>query len=118
MRFLSDQDVYKITIDMLKEMGHDVITAKELGMQRASDEDLLKFAREDDRLLITRDKDFGALLFLKEEISAGVILLRGTPKTIGKLHHQLQKLVMDQSEDELKRAFSVVEPDRYRIRHL
>ncbi len=59
MRFLIDQDVYRITIDELKEWGHDVVTAKELGMQQASDQDLLRKAREIDRLLITRDKDFG-----------------------------------------------------------
>ncbi len=53
MRFLIDQDVYRITIDELEEWGHDVVTAKELGMQQASDQDLLGKAREIDRLLIT-----------------------------------------------------------------
>lgn len=32
MRLLIDQDVYRVTIDQLKEWGHDVVTAKELGM--------------------------------------------------------------------------------------
>ena len=37
MHFLVDQDVYKLTVDRLKELGHDVIRVKELGMARASD---------------------------------------------------------------------------------
>jgi hypothetical protein len=41
MRLLTDQDVYRITVEQLKKWGHDVVTAKELGMQRASDRDLL-----------------------------------------------------------------------------
>ncbi len=40
MRLLVDQDVYYVTIEWLRKEGHDVVTAKELGMQRAADEDL------------------------------------------------------------------------------
>ncbi len=42
MLFLIDQDVYKITVDKLKEWGHDVVTAENLGMQRASEEKALR----------------------------------------------------------------------------
>lgn len=78
MHFLADQDVYRITIDVLKEWGHDVVPIKEIGMARARDENLLSAARKVDRILITRDKDFGELLFLKEEMGTGVIFLRGS----------------------------------------
>lgn len=118
MRFLADQDVYKLTIDKLKQWGHNVVTAKELGMQSGSDENLLNAAREANRLLLTRDKDFGSLIFLREEVSTGVILLRGTSKTIEKVHLELQKLMQEHKEDELKYSFCVVETNRYRIRHL
>jgi predicted nuclease of predicted toxin-antitoxin system len=59
MRFLADQDVYRITIDALKEWGHDVVTVKDIGMARARDEDLLSAAREVDRILTdqTDEKD-------------------------------------------------------------
>lgn len=32
MRFLIDQDVYQVTVDQLKEWGHDVTTVRELEM--------------------------------------------------------------------------------------
>lgn len=118
MHILTDQDVYKLTVDLLKEWGHDAITAKEIGLQRASDKELLKSAREANRLLITRDKDFGALLFLEKEKSTGVILLRISPKTIQEVHTELKKLLHEHREDELKSSFCVVEPHRYRIRRL
>jgi len=75
MLILAGQDVYKLTIDKLREWGHNVVTVKELGMERASDEELLEAASEANRLLITRDKGFGALIFLKEKISIGIVLL-------------------------------------------
>jgi predicted nuclease of predicted toxin-antitoxin system len=44
MRLLVDQDIYKSTIDLLREWGHDLLTAKELGLRQVQDEDLLKRA--------------------------------------------------------------------------
>jgi predicted nuclease of predicted toxin-antitoxin system len=118
MRILADQDIYKFTIDKLKAWGHDVATVKELGMHGASDEELLHTAREANRLFLTRDKDFGELIFLKEEVTTGVILLRATLKEVEMVHLTLQKLLQKYAEDELKSFFCVVEPGRYRIRRL
>lgn len=118
MRFLADQDVYKLTIDKLKEWGHDVATVKEYGLSRASDEDLLKIGKDENRILITRDKDFGRLLFLKEKTSKGVIFLRISPRTLQEVHRELRRTLEEHSEEELNRCFCVVEPGRHRIRHL
>ena len=118
MRILTDQDVYKVTVDELMEWGHDVLTAKDMGLERSSDEILLNKAKEMKRLLVTRDKDFGSLVFLREELSTGVILLRITPKTVEDIHRELRRLFQEYSEYELKCLFCVVEPYRYRIRRL
>ena len=118
MRFLTDHDVYQITVNALIKWGHDVITAKQLGMQRSSDRDLLKKANETDRLFVTRDKDFGSLVFLEKQLTKGVILLRINPKTIESVHSQLNRLFSEHTEDELKQVFCVIEMNRYRIRRL
>jgi predicted nuclease of predicted toxin-antitoxin system len=118
MRILTDQDVYKVTIDNLRNWGYDIITAKELNMDRATDEELLRMANEIDRLLITRDKDFGAIIFLRTEFNTGIILLRGNPNQIDEIHNQLKRLLQEHSEDELKTSICVVEHNKYRIRHL
>ncbi len=118
MHLLTDQDVYQVTVVQLREWGHDVMTAKELGMQRALDENLLRKAKETNRIFITRDKDFGALVFLEESLSAGVILLRITPITIEDVHRELYLLFREHTENELKNLFCVIEPYRYRIRRL
>jgi predicted nuclease of predicted toxin-antitoxin system len=118
MHLLTDQDVYQVTVDQLKKWGHDVITAKEFGMQRASGESLLRKAKETSRIFVTRDKDFGALVFLEEVLSAGVILLRITPLMVEDVHQELHQVFCKYTENELKTLFCVVEPYRYRIRHL
>jgi len=118
MRFLADQDIYQITIDNLREWGQDLLTAKEIGLQKSPDEDLLKRAKGENRLLLTRDKGFGGLVFLNKELSTGVILLRMTPVNAEEVHLELHRLLEEHREDELRSVFSVVEPHRHRIRRL
>ncbi len=118
MKFLADQDVYQLTIDYLKKSGHEVITAKELNMHRAADSELLQKAKSMERLFVTRDKDFGALVFLKKKISSGIILLRGKPLDIDAIHNELSKLLTRHNEDELHSYFCVVERNGYRTRYI
>jgi predicted nuclease of predicted toxin-antitoxin system len=118
VQFLVDQDVYYITVEWLRKEGHDVVTAKELEMHKAPDEALLRKAREIGRLFLTRDKGFGALVFLQAVVSTGVILLRVTPTSIEEVHRELQRLFKEHNEEELKRLYCVVEPRRHRIRRL
>jgi predicted nuclease of predicted toxin-antitoxin system len=118
MRLLVDQDIYKITIDLLREWGHNLLTAKDLRLQRVQDEDLLKRAQAENRLLLTRDKGFGGFVFLNKELSTGVILLRMTPMVTEEVHRELHRLFEEHSEDELRNVFCVVEPHRHRIRRL
>jgi predicted nuclease of predicted toxin-antitoxin system len=64
MKLFTDQDVYQTTIDYLKSPGYNVLKASDVGLQRAPDEELLRYASEHQRILVTRDKGYGALVFL------------------------------------------------------
>lgn len=118
MRFLADQDVYQITVEWLRERGHDVVTARELNMQRASDRELLNKARSLNRVMLTRDKDFGTLVFLRQQKGTGVMLLRMTPATMDEVHETLHELLRTVDAPQLRQRFCVVEADRYRMRQL
>ena len=117
MKFLIDQDVYAITIKALKDDQHDVIPCSELGFSQAADETILSKAKEMSRILVTRDRDYGTLVFAKQ-IVAGVIYLRILPSTLAAVHSELTRVLSVYSEEELLRAFVVVEPGRHRIRRL
>lgn len=117
MRFLADQDVYALTVRTLRGWGHDVRTAREADLAQAHDVDLLQAAEIDRRILVTRDRDFGSLVFVARA-GRGVIYLRMTPSTVQAVHDELHRLLENHPEDELCNAFAVVEPGRYRIRTL
>ena len=59
MRFLADQDVYAATVRFLAGLGHDVLTAAQLGLSTATDSLVLQTAQQDRRILVTRDRDYG-----------------------------------------------------------
>ena len=115
MRFLTDQDVYAITIRFLSGLGHDVVTAAQLGLAQADDLELLRMAQVQGRILVTRDRDFGGLAFVLGS-GAGVIYLRILPSTQNAVHAELERILTLYDEQELQGSFVVIEPERHRIR--
>jgi predicted nuclease of predicted toxin-antitoxin system len=115
MKFLADQDVYATTIDFLIGLGHDVVTAAQLGMASAKDFQLLSTAHEQGRIFVTRDRDFGALVFVQAS-GPGVIYLRILPSTLQAVHAELARVLTLYTEQQLQSSFIVVEPGRHRIR--
>jgi predicted nuclease of predicted toxin-antitoxin system len=117
MRLLLDQDVYMATARFLAGLGHDVVQAAELGLSRAADEELLGVAQKQGRIFVTRDRDYGSLVFVRA-LGAGVLYLRMLPSTQDATHGELEKVLQAYPENELKKAFVVIEPDGHRIRRL
>jgi len=117
MRLLLDQDVYAGTERFLIQAGHDVTPVVLLGLSRAGDEEILRAAQEQNRILVTRDRDFGNLVFVKA-LGSGVLYLRILPRTLNAVHSQLETVLNTYSAAELARAFVVVGPGGHRIRRL
>jgi len=117
MRFLADHDVYGVTVRFLRTLGHDVVTASELKMSQAQDAVLLKTAQSDKRIFVSRDKDFGGLVFVAG-MGGGVIFLRILPSTQDAVHDELQRVLNEHTEEQLLNAFLVIEPGRHRFRSI
>ncbi len=115
MRLLLDQDVYAVTARFLKDLGHDVVLAAELGLATASDTLVLEKARAENRILITRDNDYGHLVFVGGA-GPGVVRLVICPDTVQVIHSVLLLMLSQIDEARLWESFVVIEPDRYRVR--
>ena len=117
MRFLLDHDVYGATARFLTDLGHEMVQVAHIGLAQAEDEDLLKVAQAQGRLFVTRDRDFGGLVFVNA-LGAGVLYLRILPSTQNAVHRELERVLTTYSEEELKKAFVVIEPGGHRFRKL
>ncbi len=117
MKLLLDQDVYLVTARFLSDLGHDVVPVAQIGLAQADDEEILRVAQEQDRILVTRDRDFGNLVFVKA-LGSGVLYLRIRHATLSAVHSELERVLSIYTEEDLNRAFVVVDAGGHRIRRL
>lgn len=118
MRLFADQDLFVVTIRFLRDLGHDLVLAADFGLSsRTDDVDVLQAAHDQGRIFVTRDRDFGALVFV-QGAGPGVIYLRMQASTLDAVHAEFARVLSLYSEAELQTAFVVVEPGGHRIRKL
>lgn len=78
MRFLVDRCAGKRLAEWLAAQGHDVLDVRDLG-QDPGDLALLMLAAQQQRILVTIDHDFGALIFVGGQPHAGIVRLPDVP---------------------------------------
>lgn len=113
MRFLIDECAGKRLANLLEKEGYDVLFAGD-AMPSASDEEIIKKCEEDDRILVTDDKDFGELVFRLGRPIKGVILLRiiTTPEI------RLEAILRLLKNYDVKNKFIVLQENAVRIRKI
>lgn len=76
MRLLLDENVHLSLVSILTQEGHDVKHVINDFDPSALDFDILELATRDHRVLVTNDRDFGALVYGQGASHAGIIYLR------------------------------------------
>jgi hypothetical protein len=114
MILVADEGIDAAIDGRLRLDGHRVWYVAELSPSMP-DEEVLALTVERAALLITADKDFGALVFQQRRATSGVMLLR----LAGMAADDKAAIVGDTvaaHEEQLLRSFTVVTPRRVRIR--
>jgi predicted nuclease of predicted toxin-antitoxin system len=88
-----------------------------IGLSQAPDQEILRVAQEQKRILVTRDRDFGNLVFV-QDLGEGLVYLRIMPSTLHVVHAELERVLTLHTAEELAPSFVVVEPGGHRIRRL
>lgn len=79
MRFLADENFPLPSVSWLRQVGYDV-AAVILDSPGTADRDILTRAIDEDRIVLTFDRDFGELVFrLRLPPPPGVVLFRFAP---------------------------------------
>ena len=119
MRLLLDANLSPEVARLLKEAGHDAIHVRDLGLLSAPDPKILHTAAKEERILLTADADFGALLALGSLASPSVLLLRSADHLRPSEQAELIVLNLPPITDDLERgAIASLTRDRLRIREL
>ena len=76
MRFLIDNALPPRLAALLLAAGHDAVHVRAYGMQAAADEEVLARALDEDRIVVSADSDFSAILAAQEAERPSFILFR------------------------------------------
>ena len=116
MRILVDENFPALSVQELKKLGHDVLWVRTV-MPGAGDDIILERAQNEERILVTLDKDFGELAFGRQlPADCGVVLFR-MKMTDAKASAAKMARLLNSRSDWIGN-FAVVEDDRIRMRPL
>lgn len=113
MRFLVDECTGPAVARWLRAQNHDVFSVYEQA-RGIDDDEVIQRAFEENRILITNDKDFGDKIYRKRQPHSGVILLRLADERSSVKIAALQKLLSVYSE-RISGNFVVVTENRVRF---
>ncbi len=76
LKFIADMNISPLTVSQLKKNGWEILRVSEIMDVRSSDLDILDYARNHQKVVITHDLDFSELLAVHGFNSPSVINLR------------------------------------------
>lgn len=119
MKFLVDESLSPKLAEFLAAAGHDAVHLRERGMQGAEDPEVLSLAEAEDRILVSADADFGALLTLGTRRKPSLIFFRGGFHPAAREQAKLLIASLPEMSAHLQSgAITVVSGTRVRIRTL
>ena len=113
MRFLVDENAGPSVARWLRGQGHDVLSIYE-SARGLSDSEVMRLAVDEERILITSDKDFGDKVYRERQPHRGVVLLRLRDERLSIKLAILERLLASYA-DRLPDQFVVVSERRVRF---
>jgi len=118
MKFLIDMPVSPKLVKTLEQRGHAAVHAQEIGLAGAEDSEIVSRARQEARIIVTADLDFGQLLALSNADGPGVILFRGGNYSEREMRELLERVLNSVENTVLPHAICVIDKNRVRVTRL
>ncbi len=110
-----DNALSPLLAERLRQAGHDAVHVRDRDRQAASDQEIFDLAANEERILISADTDFGALLASRRVTAPSVILFRRP----GQRHPEQQAVLLLDNLDGIAEALaqgSIISFEETRIR--
>ena len=116
MKFLIDENISPKITNFLKRISISAENVFSLNLQSKEDTDIIELLREENRILITFDKEFGNILNYPVGSNPGIIILRIKPKTVDNTEFALSRIFNKFKPSELYKKLVIVDNNKIRIR--
>ena len=118
MKFLADMGISPKTVAFLQSQGHDAVHLHEQGLDRFEDPAILEKARNEGRVLLTHDLNFGELLAAAGTALPSVVIFRLQNMRPERVNNYLETIISRYAGSLQKGAIASVNERQIRIRHL
>ncbi len=116
LKFLVDVGVGKGIENYLHEEGYDIKAVRDID-PCMDDENIIRTAFLENRMVITMDKDFGELVYHSSMNHSGVLLLR-LEDAASSQKLKVVKYIIENYSDRIKNCFCVFQNEKFRIRKI
>ncbi len=118
MRFLADMGVSPKTVSLLQSLGHDAVPLHDEDQDQLPDSAILQKARDEQRVLLTHDLDFGELIAASKGAMPSAVIFRLRNMHPEQVNHYLHR-ILSQHQGMLERgAILSVSEGQIRVRTL
>ncbi len=118
LRFIADMNISPLTVDALAADGVDIVRVSSLLPVNASDETILRLAREQGRVVITQDMDFSSLLALGGHDQPSLVTLRLLNTDPHLVTERLRRVLPQVGADLYRGCAVTIEDHAVRVRQL
>jgi predicted nuclease of predicted toxin-antitoxin system len=116
VNLLLDGNLSPLHASELRAEGYDAVAVLEIGLSGATDEQILHFAVENGRAIVTLDADFANIMRFPPEHTLGVVRLKVHPPTEDKIRRAILRALLLLQNIDIAGRLAVVDEDKIRIR--
>jgi len=117
MRFLLDADVPRSSTRVFRRLRHEVQDVRDISLGDATDQEIAKYAKQNNLILVTRDIEFANILRYPMGSHVGIVVLRlPFDFTSEQINSVLNDFIKSVKIEELVNNITIIELGKYRIR--
>lgn len=117
MRFFLDANIPHSALEVFKELNLESSHARDVGLGRADDKEIMAYAIKNSSILVTKDLEFANIVIFPVELHYGIIVMRLPPFfKASQFVNVLRDFLKSINVKDLKKSIAIVKVGRFRIR--
>jgi predicted nuclease of predicted toxin-antitoxin system len=118
LKIVVDMNLSRKLVKLLRDAGYDCLHWQDIGLPGALDPEIFQWAKDNHRVIITRDYDFAWLLAANKESEPSVIHHRCKDASADAVFPVLNVVLQEYKQLLKQGALVIIEDDRLRVREL
>lgn len=116
MNFIADENLFEPVIDYLKTLGHNIFSIRDENLSGTSDDEIYRIACEENKAIITMDKDFSKVVRYPAKNCGGIILVKIYRRTVDETLNIFKSFFEKIKPEDIKENLIIMTPHGFRIR--